>query len=107
MTNEEKVRKSVRALKRFYMDAITFAFVNVALILVWIAFDTSTTFWPKYVILVWGVALLFKGYRMGLMPLFLHYTSVLSDDWEEKKIKEFKNRPYEQHKIQLNRDLYK
>lgn len=107
MTKEEEVRKSVKALKRFYMDAITFAFVNIALIMVWLTFDTSKTFWPKYVMLVWGIALIFRGYRMGLTPLFLHYISFLSPDWEEKKIQEFKGRHYEQHKIQLNRDLYK
>jgi hypothetical protein len=104
MTKEEDVRKQVKSLKRFYMDSFTFAIVNVALILIWVSVDRSATFWPKYVIVIWGIVLMFKAYRMGIIPLFFHYFSFLTPEWEEKKIKELTGGHQEQKRVHLNRD---
>jgi hypothetical protein len=107
MIKEEDIRKQVKSLKRFYMDSFTFAIVNVVLILVWVIADSGSTFWPKYVIVIWGIALMFKAYRMGLLPLFFHHLSFLTPEWEEKKIKELTEEPQEQRRVHLNRDRKK
>lgn len=107
MIKEEEIRKKVKLLKRFYMDSFTFAIVNTFLILVWIVVDKSATFWPKYVMLVWGMALIFKAYRMGIIPLFFHRLSLLTAEWEEQKIKELTGHDQSQRKVQLNRDRKK
>ncbi len=88
MVREEEIRKKVKLLKRFYMDVIYFCIVNAILVLIWLTFDRTGTFWPKYVIVVWGVALIFRAYRMGIVPFMLHRVPFLSQDWEDRKVKE-------------------
>ncbi len=88
MLREEEVRKKVKNLSRFYMDVIYFGIVNAILILIWLTFDRTGTFWPKYVIVVWAVALVFRAYRMGVIPFMFHRVSFLSQSWEDKKVRE-------------------
>ncbi|MBA3812900.1 MAG: 2TM domain-containing protein [Alphaproteobacteria bacterium] len=88
MQKEEEIRRKVKILRRFYMDIINFAIVNAILILIWLTFDRTGTFWPKYVILIWGILLVFKAYRMGTMSLIFPHSTFLSHEWEEKKIRE-------------------
>lgn len=107
MTKEEEIRKQVKSLKRFYMDGFTFALVNVVLILLWLVVDRSAIFWPKYVIVIWGIALIFKAYRMGILPLFFHQLSFLTPEWEERKIKELTIDHGDQRRVYLNRDRKK
>ena len=107
MTKEEDIRKQVKSLKRFYMDSFTFAIVNVVLILLWFVVDRSAIFWPKYVIVIWGISLIFKAYRMGVLPLFFHHLSFLTPEWEEKKIKELTISHEDQRRVPLNRDRKK
>jgi hypothetical protein len=88
MQKEEEIRRRVKVLRRFYMDVINFAVINAILILIWLTFDKTGTFWPKYVILIWGILLVFKASRMGTISLIFPRTSFLSHDWEEKKVRE-------------------
>lgn len=92
MLEEQEIRKKIKLLKRFYMDVINFIIVNFILILIWWTFDQTGTFWPKYVIVIWGIVLIFKAYRMGVTPLIFHRASFLNHDWEEKKVKEIMRR---------------
>src|ERR1051326_3977447 len=92
MLHENEIRKRVKALKRFYMDVINYIIVNVILSLIWFTFDKTGTYWPKYVILVWGLALIFKAYRTGAVSLILPSASFMSEDWEEKKAREIMRR---------------
>ncbi|MBS0271739.1 MAG: 2TM domain-containing protein [Proteobacteria bacterium] len=87
MLQEKEVRQKVKVLKRFYLDVVYFGVVNVLLALIWLTFDRTGTFWPKYVIVVWGVTLVFRAYRMGVIPLIFHRTTFLSEEWEEKKVR--------------------
>ena len=64
MNREEEVRKKVKVLKRFYTDVIYFGVVTLILTLIWLTFDRTGSFWPKYVIVIWGIALIFKAFRM-------------------------------------------
>lgn len=107
MIKEEDIRKQVKSLKRFYMDSFTFAIVNTVLILLWVILDRGATFWPKYVIVIWGIALIFKAYRMGILPLFFHQLSFLTSEWEERKIKELTGGSQEQRRIYLSRNKKK
>ena len=102
--NEQEVRKKVKALKGLYMELLSYLGVNAVLILIWATFDSNDVFWPKYILVVWGLALTFKAYRLGLLPLIFHRLSFLTPEWEEKKIKELVGNVSTQRKIQLNRN---
>ena len=104
MLHEQEVRKKIKALKRFYMDVINFALVNGILSLIWLTFDRTGTFWPKYVIVVWGAALIFKAYRTGVAPLIFPHASFFSHAWEEKKVREIMRRRDFQRKVPPKKD---
>jgi hypothetical protein len=101
---EQEVRKKVKALKGIYREFLSYLGVNAMLILIWATFDMGEVFWPKYVIVVWGFALIFKAYRLGLLPILFERLSFLTPEWEEKKINELVGRVKSQRKIQLNRN---
>lgn len=88
MLREDEVRKKVKVLKRFYMDVVTFGIVNIVLILIWLTLDRTGMFWPKYVIVIWGIFLFSRAYRMGVMPFIFHRVAFLGQDWEDKKVRE-------------------
>ena len=92
MSQEEEIRKKIKHLRRFYMDVINFVIVNAMLILIWLVFDKTGTFWPKYVILIWGILIAFKAYRTGVMTLIFPHTSFFNHTWEEKKVRELMRR---------------
>jgi len=104
---EQEVRRKVKGLRRFYMDLISYALVNVLLIVIWLAFDRSGTFWPKYVIVVWGFVLMAKAYWLGLLPLFFYHISFLTPEWEDKKVDEMMGKRSLQRKVPLRRDMKK
>lgn len=103
MITEQEIRVSVRALRRFYLDVINYVIINSLLVILWFVFEQDTVFWPKYVLAVWGIALLFKAYRLGMMPLFNRYPSFLTPEWEEKKVGELMDKYPMQRKIFLKR----
>lgn len=104
---EQEARKKVKALKGLYMDVLTYVFVNMILILLWLTFDRGGLFWPKYVIVIWGIVLGFKAYRKDVIPLVLHHISFLTPEWETKKIRELKGHHPVQRKVHLNRRVKK
>ncbi|MBY0501282.1 MAG: 2TM domain-containing protein [Alphaproteobacteria bacterium] len=104
MLSEEEVRKKVRALRRLYIDTTTFVVMNIALILIWLTFDSSSIFWPKYVILISAIALIFRAYRMNIFPLFCNRIPFLTKEWEDKKVKEMMGHHDVQKKVTLARD---
>jgi len=103
MLEEEDIRKKVKALRRFYMDMANFAAVNVVLIVIWWTFDKTGTFWPKYVIVVWGILLVFRASRLGLIPFIFHRMPFFSDTWEERKVTEMMRRHGVHHKPSAHR----
>ena len=104
---EEEVRKRVKALKGLYMDITWFILGNILFTIIWLAFDRSETFWPKYILLVWGIALVADGYRKGFMDLFSSRISFLTSEWEEDKVDQLLGPRQDQRKIRLNRDMKK
>jgi hypothetical protein len=104
MKREEEVRKKVKILKRFYTDLVNFFLVNAVLTIIWFTFDRTGTFWPKYIIVIWGFALVFKAYRMGVIPIIFPRTSFFNQDWEEKKVRELMRRRDHHDKAPLKKD---
>lgn len=98
MMKEDEIRKKIKTLKRFYMDVINFVIVNLILMLIWLTFDKTGTFWPKYVLLIWGILLVFKAYRMRIVHLIFPSTAFLTHDWEEKKVRELLRKQQNQHR---------
>lgn len=101
MLTEPEIRAKVRALKRFYNELLNYAIINALLIMIWFLFERNTHFWPKYVIVIWGFALIFKACRLGLIPLLFPHLSFLNAEWEEKKVEELMKKCPLQHKIPL------
>lgn len=100
---EQVARKKVKALKGLYTEMISFVFVNAIFIIIWLTFDRSGPFWPKYVIAIWGIVLAFKAYNLGIIPFCLHRLSFLTPEWEERKIETLMGHRHIQRKIHLNR----
>ena len=100
---EQEARKKVKALKGLYVEGISFAFVNIVLIIIWLMVDGGGPFWPKYVIVVWGIVLAFKAYNLSIIPLFFHHISFLTSEWEERKIEDIMEHRHAQRKVHLNR----
>lgn len=107
MLTEQEARQKVKSLKRFYMDLTSYAVVNALLLLIWLVFDQSGTFWPQYVIVIWGFAVLAKAYWSGLFPFFFGQLSFLTPEWEDKKVNELLEKPVLQRKVFLKRDSQK
>jgi hypothetical protein len=102
MLKEEKIRKKVKDLRQFYRDLTTFCVVNAVFILIWLTFENGGPFWPKYVLLVSGITLIFKAYHMNIFPLLLYHFSFLTPEWEEKKVKKLLKKPELQQKVHLS-----
>lgn len=107
MYTEQEVRRKVKSLKGFYGDLFTYGVVNLTLILVWLAFDGDGIFWPKYVLIIWGLVLVFKAYKLEVIPVFCQHIAFLNPEWEEKKIAEIIGKKLHQHKVPLKRDIKK
>ena len=104
---EQVARKKIKALKGLYTEIISFVFVNAILIVIWLALDRSGSFWPKYVMAIWGIVLAFKAYNLGIIPLGLNRISFLTPEWEERKVEELMEQRHIQRKIHLNRGVKK
>ncbi len=104
---EEEIRQRVKALREFYMDMLGFVLGNGLFILIWFIFDSSGTFWPKYIFLVWAIALVGEAYRRNIINLFSSRISFLAPEWEEEKVSKMIGSPPDQHKIRLSRDMEK
>lgn len=101
MTKEE-ARKKVRALKHLYMNALWFILGNSLFTFIWLLFDKGGTFWPQYIFIVWGTALIVEAFHENLLTFFLSRFSFLTLEWEDKKTHEMIEH-HGQHRIQLNR----
>lgn len=85
MHTEEEIRRRVKKLQQFYMNLLVFVGVNVLFSLVWLTSHRGTPFWPKYIIIIWGMFLIIKAYRM---KIFSQYIPFLTPEWEKQKVQE-------------------
>jgi hypothetical protein len=81
----ERARRRVRELKGFYRHLLTYAVVNVGLILIDLV-SSPGHLWFYWPLIGWGCAIVAHGLSVfGLAGMF-------GPDWEEKKIKEILER---------------
>lgn len=107
MTKEETVRTQVKKLQKFYLNLLNYAIVNGIFCLIWLVFDSHSSFWPKYVMFFWGAALAIKASRIGVGTLFYQHVPFLTSEWEQNKIREMmgEEKKGAQKKVPLKRDL--
>lgn len=67
---EEEIRKRVKSLKSLYMDVLWYILGSALFTLLWFIFDRNEIFWPKYIMLIWSIALLIEMIRKKPSPLF-------------------------------------
>ncbi|UCF72976.1 MAG: 2TM domain-containing protein [Deltaproteobacteria bacterium] len=85
MMNDEKyqkARKRVEELKKFYRNLVSFAVMNVILIIINLVMSPGSL-WFYWVTVFWGIALLLHASKV-----FILKGKFLGEEWEEKKIKE-------------------
>ncbi len=78
----ERARKRVEELKKFYGNLISYAVINVMLIVINLL-TSPDHLWFYWVTIFWGLSILLHASRV-----FLVKGKPLGKGWEEKKIKE-------------------
>ena len=78
----QKARKRVQELKKFYRNLVSFAVMNVILIIINLVMSPGSL-WFYWVTVFWGIALLLHASKV-----FILKGKFLGEEWEEKKIKE-------------------
>ena len=98
---QQEVYKRVKSTKGLYRDLLWYGVGNSLFILMWFIFDRNQIFWPKYTLLVWGLALLIENFRKKVFPFLSSHLFFLNGEWEERKVKELTDAKPRQHKIFL------
>ena len=78
----EKAKRRVKELKDFYRNLITYAVINVLLIIINLV-TSPRSLWFYWVTIFWGIAVLLHASKV-----FILKGKFLGEEWEEKKIKE-------------------
>ena len=78
----EKAKKRVGELKKFYGNLVTYAVINVVLIIINLV-TSPGSLWFYWVTIFWGIAILLHASRV-----FVLRGKFLGEEWEQKKIKE-------------------
>jgi len=78
----EKAKKRVDELKKFYGNLVTYAVINVVLIIINLV-TSPGSLWFYWVTIFWGIAVLLHASRV-----FVLRGKFLGEEWEQKKIKE-------------------
>ena len=77
----KKARKRVKAKKDFYQHLVTFVIINCFLIAINLVTNLSGI-WFHYVLLGWGIGLLFHYVEVFGIPEF----DILNSEWEEREL---------------------
>jgi hypothetical protein len=88
MEDEKYIRaqKRVRKIRNFYENLITYALINILLIIINLVLNPGH-FWFYWVTIFWGIAIVFQA-----VNLFTIKEKFLGEEWEKKKIKEIIDR---------------
>ena len=78
----EEAKKRVKELRDFYRNLLTYAGVNIVLIIINLV-TSPGTLWFYWVTVFWGIAILLHASKV-----FILKGKFLGKEWEEKKIKE-------------------
>lgn len=83
---EEKIRQRVRRIRNFYSALLTFVGVNILLLVINLIFSPHDL-WFYWVTIIWGVVLIIQA-----INTFTIKNEFLGQEWEERKIKELKEK---------------
>ena len=78
----EKAKKRVEELRKFYGNLVTYAVINVMLIIINLV-TSPGSLWFYWVTIFWGIAILLHASKV-----FILKGKFLGEEWEERKIKE-------------------
>ena len=78
----EKAKKRVEELRKFYGNLVTYAVINVMLIIINLV-TSPGSLWFYWVTIFWGIAILLHASKV-----FVLKGKFLGEEWEERKIKE-------------------
>jgi len=78
----EKAKKRVEGLRKFYGNLVTYAVINVILIIINLV-TSPGSLWFYWVTIFWGIAILLHASKV-----FVFRGKFFGEEWEEKKIKE-------------------
>jgi hypothetical protein len=78
----ERARKRVEELRKFYANLVTYALINVILIIIDLV-TSPGSLWFYWVTIFWGAAILLHASKV-----FILRGKFLGEEWEQKKIKE-------------------
>ncbi len=82
----EKAKKRVEELRKFYGNLVTYAIINVILVIINLV-TSPASLWFYWVTIFWGIAILLHASRV-----FVFKGKFLGEEWEEKKIKKIMER---------------
>jgi len=82
----EKAKKRVEELRKFYGNLVTYAVINVILVIINLV-TSPASLWFYWVTIFWGIAILLHASRV-----FVFKGKFLGEEWEEKKIKKIMER---------------
>jgi hypothetical protein len=74
----EKAKKRVEELKKFYGNVVTYAAINIILIIINLV-TSPGTLWFYWVTIFWGIAILLHASRV-----FILRGKFLGEEWEAK-----------------------
>jgi lipopolysaccharide/colanic/teichoic acid biosynthesis glycosyltransferase len=77
----EKAKKRVEDIKGFYVHLMVYIAVNLGIFLINL-FSSPGVWWFKWALIGWGIGLAAHG-----LSVFI-FSSVMSKEWEDRKIKE-------------------
>ncbi len=78
----EEAKTRVKELKEFYSHLLTYAGVNILLIIINLV-TSPENLWFFWVSIFWGISIVFHG-----LKIFIFKGKFLGKQWEEQKIKE-------------------
>jgi hypothetical protein len=78
----EEAKRRVKELKDFYRNLLTYAGVNILLIIINLI-TSPGSLWFYWVTIFWGIAIVLHASKV-----FIFKGKFLGREWEEKKIKE-------------------
>lgn len=90
-SNESEARVYVRSLRLFYQELRIAAAVFGFFCVIWL-FSGAGYFWPVWVALGWGMSLVLRGIRLGVLDaawlekVFGLRVQHLTDHWEDQKV---------------------
>ena len=94
-SNKHEIEAHVKVLKSFYEEFSFYAIISLGLVVIWLL-NGAGYFWPIWPMVIWGVPLLLKASRIGVIDESIynifnhlrHTLPIFKPEWEEEKIQQ-------------------